>query len=73
MIEILRWVTLVILWVCIGVNGVLIFRNYKLGKQWEKTIEEVKELAIEATLLRDRYLEWFGTSEEVFDERDIND
>ena len=58
---------LVILWVCIGVNGVLIFRNYKLGKQWEKTIEEVKDLAIEATLLRDRYLEWFGAREEVTD------
>lgn len=34
--EVTRWVTLIVLWSCIGVNAWLIVRNFRNLRRWRK-------------------------------------
>ncbi len=65
MLEVIRWVTMAIMWVCIAANWWLIWRNYKLHKEYEKLIEAVEENLMVVMNLRDRYEALLGSREEA--------
>lgn len=68
MFEVIRWVSIGVLWLCIIANWLMIFRNHKLGKQYKKLIDKAEEDLIAISMLRDRYEEWRGLVEGVSDE-----
>ena len=73
-VRVLYLVSVVILWVCIGVNFWNIGRNRQLRKKWEKMISELERIYNEHISLRDRYIELLDKQrEEVSDEGNNDD
>ncbi len=59
--EVIRWISLVILWVCIGFQIWSIRRSSRTLKEWKRAIECTEQI-------RKKYLERLAVLEEVPDE-----
>lgn len=57
MFEVIRWVSLVILWLCITLNLWCIVRSRRFIKNWDKIINESSQTLKECEALRDQWLE----------------
>ena len=57
MFEVIRWISLAILWVCIALNGMCIIRNRRFIKNWNKILDESCQMLRECEALRDQWLE----------------
>lgn len=66
MIEVIRWVSLVGLWVCIGLNTWCIIRSFRNCKKMDRNLAEIEAL-------REKWIERVNMLEEVSDEGNDND
>lgn len=57
MFEVIRWISLAILWLCIALNAVCIIRSRRFIKQWDKIIDGCQHTLKECEALRDQWLE----------------
>lgn len=61
MLEIIRWVSLAMLWVCIGLNTWCIIRSFRNYKKMDRNLAEIEAL-------RKKWVERVNMLEEVSDE-----
>lgn len=69
-IETIYMISVVVLWVIIGLNVLTIFGNRRIHKEWEHRIELLKQATKDAEEARDKYFDLiFHIECEVTDER----
>lgn len=56
-VKILYWISVVVLWVLIGLNFWNLGRTRRLRKDWEKMIKELKLITRHQETMRDKYIE----------------
>lgn len=61
MYDIIRWISLVMLWVCIGLNVGCIIRSFRNCKKMDRNLAEIEAL-------REKWIERVNMLEEVSDE-----
>ena len=66
MFEIIRWVSLAVLWVCIGLNAWCIARSFRNCKKMDRNLAEIESL-------RKKWVERVNALEEVSDEGNDKD
>ena len=71
-IKIVYWISLAVLWICIGANFWCLFRNHKLSKKWDEMNMEALENLKRTAELRDKYRHMLEQMEEASDEREID-
>lgn len=55
--DILYWISIVILWVCIGLNVRCIIRSTRFSREWDRILDESNLRLQECELLRNQWLE----------------
>ena len=55
--DVLYWISLAILWVCIGLNVRCIIRSRRFSKEWDAILDESKLRLQECDSLRNQWLE----------------
>lgn len=55
--DILYWISLAILWVCIGLNVRCIIRSRRFSREWDRILDESQTRLQECDLLRNQWLE----------------
>ena len=71
--EIIRWITLVILWGCIGLNWWCILRSCRNSKETDKIRANLERGIAEVEALREKWLERLKLLEVIPDEGADND
>lgn len=55
--EIIRWVSLIILWCCIVANWVLFYIGFKRIKRQDDLLKQTEEVYLEMVTLREHYFD----------------
>lgn len=72
--RILQWISIVILWVCIGLQTWLLHRNWKLREKLKENEKAYEEAVAKTWAARDQYYEMIEEyRKRGFDERNVDD